>query len=53
MSAEFGCWVVVRSHVGNKSDFPEGVCPVVEVEFPPKGPGGPAVKKRYQLDKFC
>jgi hypothetical protein len=53
MSAEHGCWVVVRSHHGDASAFPPGVCPVVDVEFPPKAPGGPTVKKRYKLDKFC
>jgi hypothetical protein len=53
MSAAHGCWVVVRSHNGPGAAFPEGVCPVVDVEFPPKKPGGPPVKKRYLLDKFC
>jgi hypothetical protein len=53
MSAEAGCWVVVRSHVGEKSAFPAGVHPVVEIEFPPKTAGEKPVKKRYTLDKFC
>jgi hypothetical protein len=53
MDAEHGCWVVVRSDDGDKSAFPKGVCPVVDVQFPPKMPGGPAVKKRYSLDEFC
>jgi hypothetical protein len=53
MSGEHGCWVVVRSHVRDQSAFPKGVCPVVDVEFPPKAPGGPPVKKRYELDQFC
>lgn len=53
MDAEHGCWVVVRSHAGEKSAFGPGVHPVVDVEFPPKLPGGPAVKKRYALDQFC
>jgi hypothetical protein len=53
MSAKHGCWVVARSHNGDRSAFAKGVCPVVEIEFPPKAPGGPAVKKRYLLDKFC
>ena len=53
MDAEHGCYVVVRSHNGDRSAFPEGVRPVVDVEFPPKEPGGSPVKKRYELDKFC
>jgi hypothetical protein len=53
INAEHGCWVVVRSHDGNKSAFPEGVFPVVDVEFPPKAPGGAPVRKRYMLDQFC
>jgi hypothetical protein len=53
MSAEHGCWVVVRSHNGEKSAFARGVHPAVEIEFPAKTPGGPTVKKRYLLDKFC
>jgi hypothetical protein len=53
MNAEHGCWVVVRSHNGDKSAFPEGVSPVVDVEFPPKAPGGAPVRKRYVLDQFC
>ena len=53
MDMEHGCWVVVRSHDQDRSAFPEGVRPVVDVEFPPKEPGGAPVKKRYELDKFC
>jgi hypothetical protein len=53
MSADHGCWTVVRSHKAEKSAFAEGVCPVVDIEFPSKTPGGPPVKKRYLLDKFC
>jgi hypothetical protein len=52
-SAKHGCWVVVRSHNGKQSAFPEGVHPVVDVQFPPKAAGGPAVKRRYALDQFC
>jgi RNA polymerase sigma factor (sigma-70 family) len=33
--------------------FPKGVHPYVEVEFPPKQPGGQRIKKRYPLDQFC
>jgi hypothetical protein len=53
LSAEYGCWVVVRTHQKDAATFPKGVCPVVDIEFPPKAPGAPAVKKRYTLDGFC
>jgi hypothetical protein len=53
MSAEYGCWVVMRSHQGDKPALPKGVFPVVDVEFPAAMPGAGPVKKRYQLDKFC
>jgi hypothetical protein len=53
MDAKAGCWVVVRSHRGDKSAFAKDVCPLVDVEFPARAPGGPPVKKRYRLDKFC
>jgi hypothetical protein len=48
-----GCWVVVRTHKGNSAVFPDGVFPVVDVEFPSKVPGDPPVKRRYPLDTFC
>lgn len=49
-----GCWVVVYVDQRNgKPAFPRGVCPVVDVEFPPKLAGGRALKRRYPLDKFC
>ena len=51
--AERGCWVVVRTHHRETSTFPKAVFPLVDVEFPPKTPGGAPVKKTYQLDKFC
>jgi hypothetical protein len=53
MDAADGCWVVARSHEGDKAAFGKGVCPVVEIEFRSQAPGGPAVKRRYLLDKFC
>ena len=53
MDAKHGCWVVVRTHHGENSAFGKGVFPVVDVEFPPKTPGAPAVKERYRLEKFC
>ncbi len=48
-----GCWTVVRTHQGEKSTFPDGVFPYVEIEFPPKSPGSPLPKERFALDKFC
>ncbi len=36
-----------------KAPFPKGVHPFVDVEFPAKKPGDPAIKKRYPLDRFC
>lgn len=33
--------------------FPKGIHPFVDIEFPPKQPGGQPIKKRYPLDKFC
>jgi hypothetical protein len=33
--------------------IPEKVYPTVEITFPPKGPGGPAVRERYQLKRRC
>jgi hypothetical protein len=53
MNAEYGCWVMVRSHDEKGGAFPNDVFPVVDVEFPPKTPGGAAVKKRYPLAEFC
>jgi hypothetical protein len=48
-----GCWVVVNTHTKKLCDFPDGVRPTVEVEYPPKAPGGPTVRKKYVLDGFC
>jgi hypothetical protein len=53
LDARHGCWVVVRTHAGDKCLFGKGIRPAVEVEFAPKAPGGKRVKKRYELDKFC
>ncbi len=53
MNAEHGCWVVVRTHEGDRCVFAKGVRPVVDVEFPAKAPGGGRVKKRYELGQFC
>jgi hypothetical protein len=53
MSAKHGCWVVVRSHNKDRSAFPKGVHPVVEIEFPPADPHGKPVPRKYDLDQFC
>ncbi len=53
MDRKKGCWVVVRSGVGKFPDFPKGIHPVVEVEFPPKRQGDAPVKRRYELNQFC
>jgi hypothetical protein len=53
MNAEYGCWVVVRSHNSKGGAFAKDVFPVVDVEFAPKTPGSAAVKKRYPLGEFC
>jgi hypothetical protein len=34
-------------------NVPQGVHPVLEIEFPPKMPGGPAVLERYDLKERC
>ncbi|HLJ95205.1 MAG TPA: hypothetical protein VKU02_18655 [Gemmataceae bacterium] len=53
------CWVVVRSESmftrpeERHSTFPEGIHPVVDIEFPPKNPGDLPIKRRYALDQFC
>lgn len=52
MSAEHGCWVVIRSHNGDEYAFPEGVHPRAKIEFPRQN-GGPPIKKEYPLDEFC
>jgi hypothetical protein len=51
--AEQRCWVVIRSHEGEKSAFTPGVHPVVDIEFPSKTPGEPPIRKRYAFDKYC
>jgi hypothetical protein len=54
MDAEKGCWVVIRSHgSGDKPNFPKGIHPYVDVEFPAKVAGAPPIKKRYPLDHVC
>jgi len=54
MSDRHHCWVVVVSHEGQTHcSFPDGVRPLVTVEFSPREPGGAAVTKEYRLDAFC
>jgi hypothetical protein len=44
--------VYVRSHNSDGSSaFPQGVVPVVEVQFPPAAPNAEPIKKRYPLDQ--
>jgi hypothetical protein len=52
MSERHGCWVVVRTCDGAKCMFPDGVRPVVEVEFPPSDPDSKPVQKSYPLTGF-
>jgi hypothetical protein len=53
MNEKYGCWVVVRTHNSKGGTFPKEIFPVVDVEFPPKTPGGAVIKKRYPLAEFC
>jgi hypothetical protein len=54
MDARKGCWVVVSSQDENGDKFfPEGVHPVVDVEFPPAHEGDPPIRQRYPLDRVC
>lgn len=53
MSEKHGCWVVVRTHDGDKCLFPDGLRPKVTVEFPAKAAGAPSIRREYTLDKFC
>jgi hypothetical protein len=48
-----GCWTVVRSGLGKKYAFPEGICPTVDIEFPSKKAGESGPKQRYSLKEFC
>jgi hypothetical protein len=53
-----GCWVVVSNTVidrpdKQRKDFPTDIHPVVEVEFPPKQPGGKPIRERYELRERC
>jgi hypothetical protein len=33
--------------------FADGVRPFADIEFPPRTPGDPPIKRRYTLDHFC
>jgi hypothetical protein len=52
---ERGSYVVVvtTDDTGKKCLFPEGVRPIVDVEFPPGEPGAKPVRRRYALAQFC
>lgn len=52
MSGKHGCWVVVRTCDEKACLFPEGVRPVVEVEYPPVDGRGASAKKTYTLSGF-
>lgn len=53
MNPDNGCWVVVRIESEGKALLPLGVHPFVDVEFPHRQSGRPAVKRRYALDHVC
>lgn len=63
INAKYDCCVAVVSHHGDcrhtnsgekhRPAFPKGVHPVADIEFPPKAPGEPPLKKRYPLDQCC
>jgi hypothetical protein len=54
MDAQKGCWVVVSSQGDdNQRLFPEGVHPVVDVEFPSRQKADPPIRRRYPLDRVC
>jgi len=42
----------VCPNIGYEPAFPEGIRPVVDIEFPPKEGAAP-IRKRYVLDGFC
>jgi hypothetical protein len=46
-------WVVVKTQDGNRCLFADGVRPVADIEFPPRTPGDPPIRRRYTLDHFC
>jgi hypothetical protein len=45
MSEKHGCWVVVRTHDGEKCLFPDGVRPKVTIEFLAKAASAPAIRR--------
>jgi hypothetical protein len=45
--------VMVGSAAGGEDYLPRGMDPVMDIEFPPKMPGGRAVRQRYILDYRC
>jgi hypothetical protein len=54
MDAKRGCWVVVRTHGAKEASvFSADAMPRVDVEFPPKKPGDPPIKRHYELKEVC
>ena len=48
------CWTVVEvNDHENHWLLPDGVIPVVDVEFPAKNPGHLPIQRRYSLEGFC
>ncbi|QJW98651.1 hypothetical protein [Frigoriglobus tundricola] len=52
LSEKHGCWVVVRTCDEKACLFPDGVRPVVEVEYPAAVGTDPPVKKTYTLNGY-
>jgi hypothetical protein len=54
---QLGGWAPVGSNgPGDRKwapAFPAGVAPIVDIEFPAKAQGAPAIKERFVLDHFC
>ncbi|OAI54998.1 hypothetical protein AYO44_13820 [Planctomycetaceae bacterium SCGC AG-212-F19] len=53
MNAKQGCWVVVRTQEDDQSEFPDGVHPFVDIEFPARQAADPSIRRRYSLNKVC
>jgi hypothetical protein len=54
MDPRKGCWVVVSSQgESSGSAFPDGIHPVVDVEFPSRNTADPPIRIRYPLDRVC
>jgi hypothetical protein len=53
MNKKAGCWTVVRTHEGEKSAFPKGIYPCVEIEWPAAKRGASAIKEKVTLKLAC